>query len=145
LLLIGPGAAGEAMADAARARDQPVFHGRLVPDPRALEPLKGTALLAFAGIGDPEKFFATLQDAGLDVRERRSFPDHHRFHRAEALDLIARAERDGLALVTTEKDLARLVGQDDVKALAGIARALPVSLVIAEQVAFRSFVLARVG
>jgi tetraacyldisaccharide 4'-kinase len=145
VLLIGSGPGGEAVAATARARGLPLFHGRLVPDPQMLETLKGRPVLAFAGIGDPEKFFATLVEAGIDIRARLSFPDHHRFHRAEARDLVTRAERDGLVLVTTEKDLARLAGQDDVKALAGVVRALPVSLVIAEQAEFRDFVLARLG
>ena len=60
--------------------------------------------------GHPEEFFATLSEAGVEVRDRLAFPDHHRFRRGEALDLIARAERDGVVLVTTEKDFARLSG-----------------------------------
>ena len=56
------------------------------------------------------------------------FPDHHRYRRFEARDLIGRAEREGLVPVTTEKDLARLAGQDDLAALAAVARALPVTL-----------------
>jgi len=140
VLVIGSGAAGDAVA--AAGRGLPLFHGRLAPDVEALAVLKERPLLAFAGIGDPEKFFATLGDAGLDVRARVAFPDHHRYRRAEASDLIARAERDGLVLVTTEKDLARLARQDDLAALAGIARPLPVRLIVNEQDAFRDFVLA---
>ena len=102
-------------------------------------------MLAFAGIGDPEKFFATLTDAGVDVRVRQAFPDHHLYRRAEAANLIARAEREGLVLVTTEKDLVRLQGQDDLRALAGIARALPVTLAVEEADAFRLFVLERLS
>ena len=89
-------------------------------------------MLAFAGIGDPDKFFATLRDAGIDVRRgaavRRSSP----LSPGEARELIERAEREGLVPVTTEKDLARLAGQDDVAALAAVARALPVTLVVTE-------------
>jgi len=144
VLLIGSGSAGDAVADAARAHGLSVFHGRLEPDAQALAALKGRGVLAFAGIGDPEKFFATLSDAGIDVRARVPFPDHHRFLRSEALDLIGRAEREGLVPVTTEKDLVRLAGQDDLKALATIARPLPVKLAIAEVDAFRDFVLAAV-
>ena len=59
----------------------------------------------------------------------------------EALDLIARAEREGLVAVTTEKDLARLAGEDDLAALANVARALPVTLAVAEETAFREFVM----
>jgi tetraacyldisaccharide 4'-kinase len=143
VLVIGAGAQAEPVAEAARALLLPVFRGRLVPDARALETLRRRPVLAFAGIGHPEKFFATLSEAGVKVRDRLAFPDHHRFRRGEALDLIARAERDGLVLVTTEKDFARLSGADDLKALAGVARVLPVKLAVTEEVAFRDFVLAR--
>jgi transaldolase/glucose-6-phosphate isomerase len=76
-----------------------VFHGRLVPDQAALEALRPHPVLAFAGIGDPDKFFATLSDAGIDVRVRQAFPDHHPYRRDEAAGLIARAGRDKLTLV----------------------------------------------
>jgi tetraacyldisaccharide 4'-kinase len=145
LLAIGEGKAGEAVAALASARGLPVFHGRLAPDAQALALLKGRPVLAFAGIGDPEKFFATLVEAGIDVRARLSFPDHHRFRRAEAIELLARAEREGLVPVTTEKDAVRLLGQDDLAALAKVARALPVTLALAEEDAFRDFLLARAG
>ncbi len=132
----------EVIADAQR-RALPVFHGTLEPDAQALAALKPCKVLAFAGIGDPGKFFATLSDAGIDVRARLGFPDHHNYRRAEATDLIAHAEREDLVLVTTEKDWARLAGQDDLKALAGVARALPVKLVVKEADAFRTLVLGR--
>jgi len=143
LLVVGSGAAGEAVAALAQARQMPVFRGALQPDETALAALKGRPVLAFAGIGNPEKFFATLAEAGIDVRARLPFADHHRYHADEAGDLVARAERDGLVPVTTEKDLVRLAGYDDVTALANIARALPVALAVAEEGAFRDFVLAR--
>jgi len=99
-------------------------------------------VLAFAGIGDPEKFFATLRNAGIEVGASVGFPDHRRYRRHEASDLIERAERTGMTLVTTEKDLARMAGQNDVVALAGVARVLPVTLQVAEEAAFRDWVLA---
>ena len=142
-LVIGP-PAGAAPVLAA-APNLPVFHGRLEPDSEAVAALRPHQVLAFAGIGDPEKFFATLTDAGIEVRARQAFPDHHRYRRGEAADLIDRAARDGLTLVTTEKDLVRLSGADDVRALAAIARALPVTLKVEEAEAFRHFMLARAG
>ena len=141
VLVIGPGAPGEAVAAVARERGLQVFRGRLVPDTQALAALKGHRVLAFAGIGDPEKFFGTLRDAGIEIGAAIPFPDHHRYRRIEAGDLIARAEREGLVPVTTEKDMARLAGQDDLAALAGLARALPVTLEVAEPAAFRDWVL----
>ena len=76
-MVIGGGAARRGGAPR-MARDMPVFHGRLEPDAEALALLKGRPVLAFAGIGDPEKFFATLRDAGIEIGATVPFPDHHR-------------------------------------------------------------------
>ncbi|WP_292151340.1 tetraacyldisaccharide 4'-kinase, partial [Mesorhizobium sp.] len=64
--------------------------------------------LAFAGIGHPEKFFDTLRGAGGEVALSRAFPDHHFYAADELADLAALAKREGLRLVTTAKDAARL-------------------------------------
>jgi tetraacyldisaccharide 4'-kinase len=141
MIVIGAGVAGDRMAVAAEGRKLPVFRGVLEPDRQALDALKGQPVLAFAGIGDPEKFFATLRDAGIEVRAQRAFPDHHRYRRNEARDLIAFAEREGLVPVTTEKDWVRLAKQGDLAALAGLARMLPVRLKLADGEAFGDLVL----
>ncbi len=141
VLIVGAGEAGRAVANDAQVHGLPVLHGRLEPDQAALASLQGRKVLAFAGIGDPEKFFATLQAAGVEVAARVSFPDHHSYSASEAADLVRRADRDGLLLATTEKDLARLNGRDDLAALRSVARALPVRLVVDEEQAWRSLVL----
>jgi tetraacyldisaccharide 4'-kinase len=141
LLVVGSGPADDNVAAAAQVYGLPVFRGRLEPDAQALALLRSRPVLAFAGIGDPDKFFTTLRDAGIDVRAALPFADHHRYRRSEARELIERAEREGLVPVTTEKDLARLTGQDDVAALAAITQALPVTLKVTEDDAFRSWVL----
>jgi tetraacyldisaccharide 4'-kinase len=64
--------------------------------------------LAFAGIGDPPRFFRTLRASGIAVVAERAFADHHPLSTSEIETLIADAKRDALTLVTTEKDLARL-------------------------------------
>jgi tetraacyldisaccharide 4'-kinase len=141
LLVIGPPQGAEAVAAMARARALPIFHGRLEPDADAVAALKSRKVLAFAGIGDPEKFFQTLTDAGIDVPVRQAFADHHRYRKGEASALVARAERDGLIVVTTEKDMARIAGDGDAAALATRAQPLPVKLVVEEQTAFRDLIL----
>jgi tetraacyldisaccharide 4'-kinase len=117
----------------------------LVPDPAALAGLRGSRVLAFAGIGHPDKFFATLEQGGIRVVARQSYPDHHRFTAAEAATLVAEAERDRLVLVTTEKDVARFVGDDRVVALAQRARAFPVRLVLEDEDGFLAFLRARLA
>jgi tetraacyldisaccharide 4'-kinase len=127
---------------AATARGIPIFHGSLEPDRNAVAALGGQRVLAFAGIGDPDKFFTTLIEAGIEVAARRSFPDHHRYSRAEAETLLAQAAGEDLLPVTTEKDLARMAGVDDLAALAKAARPLPVTLRIDEEHALRKLLLA---
>src|SRR5215216_5276940 len=143
LVVIGPGTGAAPVV--AAFHDRPVFYGRLAPDPGAISTLGGQRVLAFAGIGHPDKFFATLDAAGIETVVRRSYPDHHRFTPAEAASLVAEAERGNLVLVTTEKDMARLTGDTAVAALAGLARPLPVSLVLEDEESFRRFVLERLA
>jgi tetraacyldisaccharide 4'-kinase len=130
-----------AMEGIARERDLPVFHGRLEPDPGAVASLRAKKVLAFAGIGDPEKFFATLRSAGVDAPVRRAFGDHHRYSAAQARALIRDARTDGLELLTTEKDLVRVKDDANLAMLAARTRALPVTLKIAETEAFGRLVL----
>jgi len=73
--------------------------------------LRGKRVLAFAGIGDPGRFFRTLRTSGVDVVAEKAFADHHPFSESELEALAAAAKRDGLTLVTTEKDFARLGGK----------------------------------
>jgi tetraacyldisaccharide 4'-kinase len=108
LIIVGNGnAAGQVAAEIA-AREKPVLRAHLKPDAAVVVQLRGRRVLAFAGIGDPTRFFNTLRASGIDVAGQRAFADHHPYSQAEVESLIAEARRDGLTLVTTEKDLARL-------------------------------------
>ena len=142
ILVIGEPSGAQAIVSAAKTRALPLFNGRLVPDQKALVAFASQKVLAFAGIGDPEKFFATLDEAGIDVPVRQAFSDHYRYQPSDAAELIARAERDGLILVTTEKDMARLAGETDLENLTKITRSLPVALVVEQERAFAELILA---
>lgn len=65
-------------------------------------------LLAFAGIGRPQKFYDALAAAGGEIAETSSFPDHHPFNARELARLADLAEAHRATLVTTEKDWVRL-------------------------------------
>ena len=141
LVVVGPPDGAAALLDRARRRGLAIFHGRLEPDRSVISAIGRRKVLAFAGIGDPQKFFATLTAAGIDVADCASFPDHHRYTAAQAQRLIARAQASNLMLLTTEKDLTRLGGEPQLAALAARASALPVRLVIEEEDQFRQLVL----
>ncbi len=129
VLVVGPaGRAAERAIEAAQRRGVPVFHGDLHPAPDAVAALAGKPVLAFAGIADPDKFFATLEAHGILVAIRKPSPDHHRYAAAEMSALVDCARRNGLTPVTTEKDLARLSGDPAAADLIERSAVLPVTL-----------------
>jgi tetraacyldisaccharide 4'-kinase len=142
LLVVGEDASARDVV--AAARNLPVFYGRLVPDPAAIAALQARKVLAFAGIADPEKFFATVTQAGIAIAQRKAFSDHHRYSGEQAAELLMQAEHDGLALLTTEKDRARMAGDPLLAALAARAHVLPVTLVVDEADDLRRLLLAKV-
>ncbi|MBR9972871.1 tetraacyldisaccharide 4'-kinase [Magnetospirillum sulfuroxidans] len=85
----------------------PVLRARLVPGPEA-QALRGAKVLAFAGIGRPEKFFTTLRQCGAEVVAAYPFTDHHAYGRGEVLELLDEAAAQGAIAVTTAKDAVRL-------------------------------------
>ncbi len=97
--------------------------------------LRGARVYAYAGIGNPDRFFATLRGLGADLVATVRFADHHAFNDAEAARLIDKAEQSSATLVTTEKDWARLAacekrdGATTARArLAAASRTLPIQL-----------------
>jgi tetraacyldisaccharide 4'-kinase len=145
ILVIGDCSGAAEVVAAAHMRPVAVFHGRLQPDPKTVAAFAGTRVLAFAGIGDPERFFSTLAAAGIDAPIRRAFPDHHRYTGGQAAALLVEAERQNLRPLTTEKDLARMARLGTTAALLDRARALPINLVVDENDRFRQFVFNRIG
>jgi tetraacyldisaccharide 4'-kinase len=123
-LVVATGARGPADAaavEAAVARHAPgvpVLAAAYVPieswDARAMRPvpvemLRGQRLLAFAGIGSPSGFAATLAEVGVDSVEMTVFADHHWYTGRDLTALESRAvAADAAGLVTTEKDWVRL-------------------------------------
>ncbi len=65
-------------------------------------------MLAFAGIGRPQKFFDTIVELGATLVASRAFPDHHPYREDEAMRLVEEAGRADAVPVTTAKDWVRL-------------------------------------
>lgn len=131
VVVVGEGRGAEAPAAEAGRRGLPVLGAALRPEPETCARLAGQGILAFAGIGRPEKFFATLAACGADPVRRRAFPDHHPYGIAEIAALVAEAREAGLLPVTTEKDLARIGGMPEARGIL----ALPARLVFEDAVA----------
>lgn len=106
-VVMGDDARGVVSRIAAEAPGLSVLAARAVPGSEAAD-LAGGKVAAFAGIGDPAKFFDTLRGLGCDLVEAASFADHHPYSEAEIAGLRARAEAAGAHLVTTAKDAVRL-------------------------------------
>jgi tetraacyldisaccharide 4'-kinase len=116
----------------------PILGGTLAPLPTGMD-WAGLRALAFAGIGRPEKFFATLRALGVDLAAARSFSDHEPFAPRALSRLEAEATASHAQLVTTEKDAARLPPSFRAKVLV-----LPVRLELEDWTALDA-ALARLG
>jgi tetraacyldisaccharide 4'-kinase len=143
LVIVGQGAAAEAVAAELTARGKPVLRARLKPDDATVASLRGKRVLAFAGIGDPARFFATLRASGIEPVRQRAFADHHSFSQGEIEALIAEAKRDGLTPVTTEKDFARLQTNGEVPGWARAIVPFAVTLEFDDAALLRKFVTER--
>lgn len=138
ILIAGKGQNASALTARMRSDGRALLHARLEPDGKTLKALTRKKVLAFAGIGDPEKFFSTLAASGIEATAETSFPDHHAYTGADAERILARCDAEKLIPVTTEKDLVRLTGGDEALARLGArAQALAVTLVIEEEDALR--------
>ena len=140
LVVVGEGTAAGAIAEKIASRPgRPVLSAHLKPDGAALAALANKPVLAFAGIGDPLRFFRTLRANGIDVVRERAFPDHHPFSQDDIDALVAEARRDQLTLVTTEKDLVRLRKKGELPVSVREIRMLPVTLEFADEKTLRRF------
>ena len=97
----------DARGVASRLGDLPILHARLMPGPEAAG-LRGQRVVAFAGIGDPRKFFDTLRDIGAKVVAIHPFDDHYGFQEADVQPILDEAFAIDAIPVTTAKDAVRL-------------------------------------
>ncbi len=68
-------------------------------------------ILAFAGIGHPQKFYHTLSTQGFNVIETIDFPDHHFYSTAELEQILQKAHAKNAEIYTTSKDYVKIPPQ----------------------------------
>lgn len=105
ILKMGSGEAADHVVRLAARANKPVFVAATRPFNGRMD---GRRFLAFAGIGNPGRFFQTVRDLGGEIVRTREFSDHHVFSEDDMDDLSALAAKEGLELITTEKDAVRL-------------------------------------
>ncbi|MCL2430645.1 MAG: tetraacyldisaccharide 4'-kinase [Alphaproteobacteria bacterium] len=97
---------GEAADNLGPRITKPVLPAALAPVNAA--DFEGRRVVAFAGIGRPEKFFATLEACGARLVARHGFPDHHAYSESDLRSLADAASASAATLVTTLKDRTRM-------------------------------------
>ncbi|MEM9377883.1 MAG: tetraacyldisaccharide 4'-kinase [Pseudomonadota bacterium] len=100
IITMGDGIAATEVTESGR----PIFKAAIMA--KTVPP--DTPFVAFAGIGRPEKFFDTLNQIGVDVRDAVPFPDHHVYTKADLNYLTQLATDRSASLITTEKDWVRM-------------------------------------
>jgi len=97
---------GEDTKSIAQNINLPILQARI--QPINTEELHRKKLIAFAGIGRPEKFFDTLRRLPCELILERKFSDHHRFKYSELEEMLTVAKKYDASLITTEKDFVRI-------------------------------------
>lgn len=94
--------------------NKPVFRARKIVtgiksiDPEAAD-FSGRRCLAFCGLGNPESFMGSLEQAGYRTVDFIKFRDHHRYNTSDVRVIFDRFEKSGGDfIVTTLKDTVKL-------------------------------------
>jgi tetraacyldisaccharide 4'-kinase len=122
VVIVGPGERGGDVSRIAATRGKSVFTARIVPKRGEAEHFANKPVVAFAGIGRPQKFFTMLEQVGADIRAWHSFADHHVYTTREVAALMEEARRLNAQLVTTEKDVVRLQTPHPEEPHSGVSR-----------------------
>lgn len=78
---------------------------------KAVDEFKGQSVQAFAGIGQPQRFFDRLISAGLEV-DAKAFPDHYRYSKQDFIGdrqtPVVMTEKDAVKCRTLQLDVSNI-------------------------------------
>lgn len=83
----------------------PLFKAHIIPQPISFSL---NHVVAFCGLGFPQKFYKTLEDLGLTLTATKNFPDHYSYTENDLLDLQSLAKAHHALLITTRKDWIKI-------------------------------------
>jgi len=106
LLVLGDDNESASIVRLAARAAKPINFAQFTPS--ASHKVAKKKFLAFAGIGNPQRFFQTIEKMGGKLAEKRIFADHHFFAAHELQELAASATAQKLWLATTAKDYIRI-------------------------------------
>ncbi len=94
---------GEDKHNLAKAINKPIFYGKVEP----IKPtIKNKKIIAFAGIGRPQKFYDSLVECGFELIKTIDFADHHKYSQSDLAKIINIS--NGQDIWTTAKDYIKI-------------------------------------
>lgn len=115
----------------------PIFKATVVSE---LPALVSDKVIAFAGIGRPEKFYASLNQQGIKPIKTFDFPDHHFYSPQELENLLQQADAAKAELVTTAKDFVKIPPQ-----MQPLFKVLEIKVKWENEDALRQFIFERIA
>ncbi len=89
----------------AQTTDLPVFYGTIFPKAHKFT---GQTVVAFAGIGRPQKFYNSLLEENINIIKTFDFPDHHYYTEKELREILDFAKKNNAQAITTSKDFVKI-------------------------------------
>ena len=87
----------------------PIINSKLIIDDDYINNFKNKKVVAFCGIGYPDKFYMSLEKIGCEVLYIKSFPDHYIYKEKDILKLLKKSQLLDALLITTEKDHVKIM------------------------------------
>ncbi len=87
----------------------PIIHSNLIIEDKYINNFKNKNVIAFCGIGYPEKFYNSLKKIGCKILYTKSFPDHYHYSEKDIKYLLKKSHELNSLLITTEKDHIKIM------------------------------------